>query len=217
MRFKLYFAGFLFTVVLYSAFALFSTSEFIESIVAGIFILSTILFIFTKEEKVESEGILQNPKVHYYQNSRINYYGYFMVVGASLCALTFYVASTRFELPIGLVSLFFWLVMISLSIIVSNYFNKIYLKTLLVDYILMFSGTSLNFREVELIIEFLLQKDSLDANLLVKKCKSNFKSVLKEDLHKIINLYVFYVKSITTGNELVSDEVAVLNEKSRIK
>jgi hypothetical protein len=207
-RYVNYIIAFLFSVVI---FLLFRSSRIVDSLIMALFILCTIMFVFTAEEKPKDDKVMKIPQVHYYQKERQNIYGYLMICGAASTAFMFYIASTR-NIRMGFLSLCLWLFLIILASFASVYANKRFHKDAIEDYLI--NNINYNFSDINFdsLIDALFKTRSLQYEDL-KKALNKFKieDSIKE---QVIEKYIYYVSSnLAIEDELTSDEIEEINNR----
>ncbi|GAB4285553.1 MAG: hypothetical protein Kow0081_3400 [Candidatus Dojkabacteria bacterium] len=206
---------YIFTGVL---FFVFNSSGFIDSLVTLFFILSTIFFIFSREDKPKKESSLKIPEVHYYHRSRINLYGYLMAGGGASVAFLFYI-TTMNNIRQGPIAILLWAFLILLSYYSSIYESKKMYADSVVDYILMNQKKGIPVKRIYLLVKNMMNSGTLDEKLLRKiihDLEEKFADyqLSDEQEEELVKIYIKYVSATNYGlSEVVSDEVSALNEK----
>lgn len=191
----------------------------IDSILMISFVISTLAFIFTTEKQPEFVELLEEPKVHFYRKSRLNIYGYMMILSGVITAFGFYIASTNSSIRIGLLSLVLWLVLIIAAKLMTIYVSKIMLKDAVYDFVVMKVESLNNFHKSKVLSEGLdlfIQKRNRKKSDLINLLK-NSKNFSEEEVDVITKLTLLYLKeNEDPKDEVVSDEIKELN-KSKSK
>ncbi|MDQ6984672.1 MAG: hypothetical protein Q9M91_07170 [Candidatus Dojkabacteria bacterium] len=175
--------------------------EILKGIITALFILSSLMLVFTREEVAKKN--LDIPEIHYYQSQRTNIYGSGLAMLLALCSFVFYIMFFILDIEIWLASMIIWVGMIIGGRIISGLSSKYQLEFIITDYL----NRSLDLKglKVREIVRKLINSDieALDASIS--------KEVEDRDLRqKIVNKYTEYVEGMK--NELVSDEIRAIQK-----
>jgi hypothetical protein len=183
-----------------------------------IFVLATIGFIFTTEQQPESEEMLNEPRVHFYRKTRLNFYGYMMILSGASTAFIFYIASSNTSARLGFISLTLWFILILAANVMTYYISRVMFKDAVYDFLLM-QIDSVNSYEKSKELSFIL-----DAYLKIKNRKrkglekllKDSGSFTKEETEVITELTLLYFQeNLDPSDEVVSDEVKALNKENK--
>ncbi len=206
-RFGIYKILFGLAVVL---FLIFNSSLVIDSIVAGMFIFSTIGLLFRREVSVDNlEDEILYPEVHHYDKSRNNPYTYSLVAVAVFLSLIFYILQVFTELRVGLISLLLWPIMILSTIYVSNKMSKNLSSYLLINYI------NKEFSGEEEVVVLLANKIINEKNLTNKEIDEIIKDNTdwkKSKRSKFIERFLEYNELLLNKEYSLSDEIEEINK-----
>ncbi len=192
-------------------FVLFHFSPIIDTITSFAFIISTLLFIFTLEEKPKKASDYKTPEVHFYQSERINLYGIIMVCGASAAAFLFYFASTNSSIRIGIVSLFLWIVLIVISYSASMHVSKNFYADTITNYIILVTNYKKDQNILNKSVKELLETGSSEKKKLLKSFKTNY--FTETEKNRIIKHFLEYKERTDNGNvEITSEEIEEINK-----
>lgn len=213
-RFFWYKLGFVVTILLYS-FLKIVKFDFADTFATVLYFLSSLAFVFTSETLPTEH--LDIPSVHYYYKSRMNYYGLMVSIILGLSSIVFAIVLTNTQIPVGIICLFFWLIMI-LAVYLYSFFKldeKIE-TNMIVDYVtrtvneeVKSKKLNIEYKNIEIrkIVKVFIQKSVTSKSELKKlHSQSNFKSMGYNDFEKIFNIYQRYLASFK--EELISDEVS---------
>lgn len=211
IRFSNYIFAFVLTLILY-IFLLVLGIGFRGPLVTALFFLSSLMFIFTKEAKVENVEDYQTiPAAHYYQKSRLNIYGYMVAGSFCFIAFLFYIFSFIFSFDIALLSLILWAFYLGIVFIIKMYSANLDFVEYITDFI------ALNMPEIprdqlKKIVGVLADRRNLDEATAQKLIKEKF-SIPNNVADRVVNLYFRYLNG--TEEELVSGEIEELNERKK--
>lgn len=188
-------------------FILFFGSPISDSSVVLGFFLSTVFHIFTFEQK-PTKG-LDNPKVHYYQKSRVNIYSYIIISFTGFATFLFYIITTLTDVRIGFTSIGLWLLIIFGSLLAQRYSEKRLQLDLIKDFAEQQMG--LDYELVDQMIEYIDEYGIKpeDYKIMGKK----FDEVKLPKIKKIIDLYWDYINNNSNESEyLLSEEIEEINK-----
>lgn len=212
MRLILYTIGFVLSCIFY---VLLINFPLVDSLLTLIFISSTIGFIFTREAKPEKEELLQNPKIHFYQKSRINLYGYLMVFAGAATAAIFYVATSNIAIRIGFLTLILWAILIIVSALATYYITKILFRDALYDYLVSSFDFISNYqksRALAFALDDFFKYGEITREHLRLTLKNELREYTPEEIEDIVEVSMFYLTAnAKLEEEVVSDEIKELN------
>jgi len=213
IRFSTYIALFVLNIILYVLFTLINF-DLIGSFVTLFYIVSTLSFIFSREEKPKGESNYKVPEAHLYQKSRVNIYGYLIITAGGTTAFLFYVGTTATSLGLGIASLLAWGIMIAFSFFAMTYSSKRIIFDVIADYVHFNMEEKISMSMINLVI-----RDFYEMQLSNKEelniVKEKYEGVIEERyLEKIQKLFLKYIKETENLTEQVtSDEIKEINKK----
>ncbi len=192
-------------------FLAFNQYGFVDSIIFGVFILSVIWYVFAKEELPQKK--LNVPAVHYYQKSRVNIYGYFMVGLLALLSLFFVFFTQVLSIRLGIAILVLWLVMLITSYYAAVWSNTNAKSLIISDFIRNSVKFSVDFDLNAVIRKLLGAPLPFTGSALYSLITSdkNFKLIDKNKLEQVIKLFIVYIEG--TRDELVPGEIEEINKR----
>lgn len=187
--------------------------ELNNTVIPPIFFLSCIGFIFSREEKVENTESLEIPALDYYQESRINRYGYAVAGVLVACSITFYLLVFPLGLPAGFISLLLFGGFIGGVWYVERYIGRLEFNEMVTNYIVRIMLAREKRSKIEYIIARIQELPSVESEeALVSKVVSlvGTEDLNKEEISTIVGLYLDYV--FGTEYDLSPGEMAVIDE-----
>lgn len=206
-RIYLYSTAFAITLAI---FILSGASESLDGLVFLSFLVSSVLFVFAKEELPKAK-LMKSLEVRQYHERRINIYGYAMSAILMGCSLLFAILSIYLKLRSGIVSLIIWIILI-----LSFYYgtkiigDKVYYDNLL-NY--MTSYINLTKSDLLIVIKFIESKfaEGLSDKEILKELENEFAQRIRIPLlHETLDLYIEY--KLAESNIVSPDEISDMNK-----
>ncbi len=185
-------------------FFLFHWVALIDTVMFIIFVVSAFFYVFAIEE-LPKKDYINLPQVHYYQKSRINYYGNSMLGMLVILSIVFYTLTVKFPtLRFGIVVFILWGLMLGITYIITYVTAKTLLVDIITDYIVNYGKVGLTREEIQSVVKYL-------ANNNKKDFKNTFHNINKKELEKVKQLFNDY--SALISNPLSSEEIEELNKR----
>jgi hypothetical protein len=191
-------------------FILFNSLLLIDTALFIVFIISAFFYVFSIEELPRSD-LMENPQVHYYKKSRVNYYGNSMFGLLIFLSIIYYLISSRLPtLRLGIVVIILWLIMLILTYLITRFTQQSLFVDIVTDYIVTYSNVNLHKKDIRETVRYLYRK-GLNKSQSNKVFSSVYHHIDKKEFEKVRQSYSQYFE--LTLQPLNSSEIEALNHK----
>jgi len=208
-RLKIYSAIYLIILIIY---LLFNNIAGIEVLVFIVFLLSSIILVFAREE-LPKPKLMKIIEAREYQEKRINIFGYSMSAMLILASILFTSLTLYFKLNIAISSLIIWPIIDLMMIISTNYLSKKAFKDNLVRYIS--EEMDIDKNKLNNLADYLIKE--LDKTESIKNLEDKFIAEYKDSM-SILSLREIYSKFeyyLSTQSQIpTSDEISEANKRN---
>jgi len=208
-RLKIYSAIYLIILIIY---LLFNNIAGIEVLVFIVFLLSSIILVFAREE-LPKPKLMKIIEEREYQEKRINIFGYSMSAMLILASILFTSLTLYFKLNIAISSLIIWPIIDLVMIISTNYLSKKAFKDNLVRYIS--EEINIDKNKLNNLADYLIKE--LDKAESIKNLEDKFIAEYKDSmsilsLREIYSKFEYYL--LTQSQIPTSDEISEANKRN---
>jgi len=179
----------------------------VGTLITLLYFVATFFLVFTRESTPEAEIVEDVPEAHYYFRSRVNNFGFVMLIGFGISSMIYLVTSSYIVIPTVIPPLLAWLCMIGFSILAMRIAQNDFDKELTVN--LLMERFNFDLRDAEDLFKLMDKSSNID--VFKTALLQRFPTIQENILEELSSIYLLATKK----EKILSDEIAELNDNKR--